>query len=404
MRKLIELRQLHDIINQTQQIVRLVIDFLQEALGILRLHQAAEHNFRIAQYRLQRCFQLMRNVGRKLTADFFRGSAFRYIHNQQHKAFISDSAAIELVIAAAAVDYNASLALLLNLGKKSPNFVAVINHVKALAQKLLLFLAEEFRNAFIDRFDFPHGIKEHHAFIHIIGYGLQLLLFIFIAAHFLLQLFLLQLKILHNRLQLRVNYRLRIRLLQIEIFQRPQNPCGNSFCCPEGTAQNYQCQQHKVTQNYFILLKNSLIRARQAQHIAVRQAHSIVQNILADGFGCTLATAFAACQCLLHLLALQMILHRYGISIIIVQSVTVRCNQRYAVGKLQTLQLTHRYIALTVDHDQQVSLTLKAGEAVLGNILAGKPEEEQQNKAYSCPCQQQYAAEKPLLHFTAAIL
>ena len=59
MRQLIKLRQLHDIINQTQQIVRLIVDFLQEALGILRLYQAAEHNFRIAQYRLQRCFQLM---------------------------------------------------------------------------------------------------------------------------------------------------------------------------------------------------------------------------------------------------------------------------------------------------------------------------------------------------------
>ena len=45
MRQLIELRQLHDVINQTQQIVRLIVDFLQKALGILRLHQAAEHNF-----------------------------------------------------------------------------------------------------------------------------------------------------------------------------------------------------------------------------------------------------------------------------------------------------------------------------------------------------------------------
>ena len=82
MRQLIKLRQLHDIINQTQQIVCLVIDFLQKALGILRLHQATEHDFRIAQYRLQRRLQLMRNVSRKLTADFFRGRAFRYIHNQ----------------------------------------------------------------------------------------------------------------------------------------------------------------------------------------------------------------------------------------------------------------------------------------------------------------------------------
>ena len=92
----------------------------------------------------------MRNVSRKLTADFFRGSALRYIHNQQHKALIGDSAAVELVIAAAAVDYQASLALLLNFGKKLPNFVTVINHIKALAQQLLLFLAEEFHNAFID--------------------------------------------------------------------------------------------------------------------------------------------------------------------------------------------------------------------------------------------------------------
>ena len=92
----------------------------------------------------------MRNISRKLTADFFRGSACRYIHNQQYKALIGDSAAVELIIAAAAVDYQASLSLLLNLGKKLTDFVAVINHVKAFAQKLLLFLAEEFYNAFID--------------------------------------------------------------------------------------------------------------------------------------------------------------------------------------------------------------------------------------------------------------
>ena len=83
---------------------------------------------------------------------------------------------------------------------------------------------------------------------------------------------------------------------------------------------------------------------------------------------------------------------------------TVRCNQRYAVGQLQTLQFAHRHITLSVSHNQQVRLTLKAGKAVLRNILAGNPEEEQQNKAYRCPCQQQYAAEKPLLHFAAAIL
>ena len=83
---------------------------------------------------------------------------------------------------------------------------------------------------------------------------------------------------------------------------------------------------------------------------------------------------------------------------------TVWCNQRYAIGQLQTLQLTNRYIAVCIRHDQQIRLTLKAGKAVLCNILAGKPEEEQQNKAYRCPCQQQYAAKKPLLHFTAAIL
>ena len=94
MRQLIELRQLHDVINQTQQIVRLIVDFLQKALGILRLHQAAEHNFRIAQHRLQRCLQLMRNVSRKLTADFLRSSTRRHIHNQQHKALIGNSAAV----------------------------------------------------------------------------------------------------------------------------------------------------------------------------------------------------------------------------------------------------------------------------------------------------------------------
>ena len=97
-----------------------------------------------------RRLQLMRNVSRKLTADFLRGSACRYIHNQQYKALIGDSAAVELVVAAAAVDYNASLALLLNLGKKLPNFVAVINHVKAFAHKLLLFLTEKFHHAFIN--------------------------------------------------------------------------------------------------------------------------------------------------------------------------------------------------------------------------------------------------------------
>ena len=99
-----------------------------------------------------------------------------------------------------------------------------------------------------------------------------------------------------------------------------------------------------------------------------------------------------------------MVLHRFGIRIIVIQSVTIRCNQRYAVGKLQAMQLAHRHITLAVRHNQQISLTLEAGEAVLRNILAGNPEEEQQNKAYRCPCQQQYAAKKPLLHFTAAIL
>ena len=251
----------------------------------------------------------MRNVSRKLTADFLRSSTRCYIHNQQHKALIGNSAAVELIIAAAAVDYQTPLAFLLNLLQKLTDFVTVIKHKKARSQKLLLFLAEEFYGTFINRFDFPYRIEEQQAFIHIIGYGLQLLLFIFVAAHFLLQLFLLQLKILNNRLQLGINYSFRIRLLQIELFQGLQYSGGNCFGCPKGTAQNCQCQQHKITKNYFILLKNGVIRARQAQHIAVRQAHCIIQNILADCFGGTLAAALTAFQRLLHLLALQMVLH-----------------------------------------------------------------------------------------------
>ena len=102
--QLVQFRQLHNIINQTQQIARFIVDFLQKAGPILRLYQAAKHNFRIAQHALQWRLQLVRHIGRKLAAQLFRGRALRDIHNQKHKALIRNTAAVALVIGITPVD------------------------------------------------------------------------------------------------------------------------------------------------------------------------------------------------------------------------------------------------------------------------------------------------------------
>ena len=147
--QLVQLGQLHNIINQTQQIASFIIDFLQKARPILRLHQTAQHDFRIAQHALQRRLQLVRHIGRKLAAQLFRGRALRHIHNQKHKALIRNTAAVTLVIGVAAVDDKPALAHQLHLLQQSANILALHKLQNILMQKLLFILAKELDGALV---------------------------------------------------------------------------------------------------------------------------------------------------------------------------------------------------------------------------------------------------------------
>ena len=87
-------------------------------------------------------------------------------------------------------------------------------------------------------------IQKKHALVHIIGNGLQLLLFAFIAAHFPVQGSLLLRKALHNGLQLGIHILIGIGLLQIEALQRLQCPTRNAARGDKGTTQNQE-QHHR---------------------------------------------------------------------------------------------------------------------------------------------------------------
>ena len=227
MTQLIKLRQLNNIVYQTQKIMRLIIDFLQKALRILRLHKAAEHNLRIAQHRLQRRLQLMRNVRRELAAQLLRRCSCRHVHHQQHKTLIRNTAAVKLIVRAATVHNKAPFAIQLNLLQKRVHLLALVQIRNALAQNALLIHAHIFQRALIDRSNLPLRIQEQHALVHIVCQGLQLLLLALIAAHPALQLLLLQRKALHNRLQLRIYHRFHRRLFKIQLLQRLQHTAGN---------------------------------------------------------------------------------------------------------------------------------------------------------------------------------
>ena len=261
MTQLVKLRQLNNIVYQTQKIMRLIIDFLQKALRILRLHKAAEHNLRITQHRLQRRFQLMRNVRRELATQLLRRCSCRHVHHQQYKALIRNTAAVELIVRAATVHNKAPLAVQLNLLQKRVHLLALIQIRNALAQNALLIHAHIFQRALIDRSNLPLRIQEQHALVHIVCQGLQLLLLALIAAHPALQLLLLQRKALHNRLQLRIYHSLCRGLLKIKLLQRLQHAARNFARSKQSTAQHQHGQQHKIAHQQLHLLKNSLIRA-----------------------------------------------------------------------------------------------------------------------------------------------